>query len=236
MGAAAGHAALMDGVYRRQRHFYDVTRKYYLLGRDRLIEGLDAPVNGTVLEIGCGTGRNLVRAARAWPGAQFFGIDISAEMLDTAGANLARSGKGGAVRLAQGDATSFDPVALFGRPGFDRVFISYALSMIPDWEAAIEQAVTVLAPGGSLHIVDFGRQERLPRLFRAGLHAWLRRFHVSPRENLGEVLAHVAESHDADLRVEPLHRGYACLARLKRRSGPPYSGLVTALTTAATRR
>ena len=29
----------MDGVYRYQRHVYDLTRKYYLLGRDRLIDG-----------------------------------------------------------------------------------------------------------------------------------------------------------------------------------------------------
>ncbi|RUV53463.1 SAM-dependent methyltransferase, partial [Mesorhizobium sp. M5C.F.Ca.IN.020.14.1.1] len=33
----ARHAELMDGVYRWQRHIYDLTRKYYLLGRDRLI-------------------------------------------------------------------------------------------------------------------------------------------------------------------------------------------------------
>ena len=35
--APSGHAALMDGVYRHQRHIYDLTRKFYLLGRDRLI-------------------------------------------------------------------------------------------------------------------------------------------------------------------------------------------------------
>ncbi|HWU72526.1 MAG TPA: SAM-dependent methyltransferase, partial [Sphingomonas sp.] len=29
----------MDAIYRSQRHFYDLTRKYYLLGRDALIEG-----------------------------------------------------------------------------------------------------------------------------------------------------------------------------------------------------
>ncbi len=61
----SGHAALMDGVYRRQRHFYDLTRKYYLLGRDRMIAGLGVPPNGTVLELGCGTGRNIILAARA---------------------------------------------------------------------------------------------------------------------------------------------------------------------------
>ncbi len=45
---------LMDGIYRYQRHIYDITRKYYLLGRDALIKELEAPNGGTVLEIGCG--------------------------------------------------------------------------------------------------------------------------------------------------------------------------------------
>ena len=27
-------AALMDRMYRHQRHIYDLTRKFYLLGRD----------------------------------------------------------------------------------------------------------------------------------------------------------------------------------------------------------
>ena len=71
-------------MYRYQRHIYDLTRKYYLLGRDRLIAGLDVPPGGTVLEVGCGTGRNLVLAARRYPAARLFGLDISAAMLDTA--------------------------------------------------------------------------------------------------------------------------------------------------------
>ena len=29
----ASQAALMDGIYRGQRHIYDMTRKYYLFGR-----------------------------------------------------------------------------------------------------------------------------------------------------------------------------------------------------------
>ncbi len=148
--AEAGHAALMDGVYRHQRHVYDLTRKYYLFGRDRLIAGLDAPPGGAVLEIGCGTGRNLARAARVWPDVRLFGIDISSEMLATAQRTLVRQGLNDRLRLACGDATGFDASALFGRSRFDRVFISYALSMIPDWEGAIAQAVSVLTPGGTL--------------------------------------------------------------------------------------
>ena len=61
------HGGLMDAIYRNQRHIYDATRKYYLLGRDRLIAGLDAPDEAKVLEAACGTGRNLVVAAGALP-------------------------------------------------------------------------------------------------------------------------------------------------------------------------
>ena len=50
----------MNRMYRWQRHIYDGTRRYYLLGRDRLIANLRPDAGTTVLEIGCGTGRNLV--------------------------------------------------------------------------------------------------------------------------------------------------------------------------------
>ena len=99
--ALSPNADLMDRVYRYQRHFYDLTRKYYLLGRDQLIAGLQPPTRGHVLEIGCGTGRNLIAAARAYPRAQFYGVDISASMLATARANIERAGLSDRIRLAQ---------------------------------------------------------------------------------------------------------------------------------------
>ena len=34
---AASIDAVMDGVYRHQRHIYDLTRKYFLLGRGRVL-------------------------------------------------------------------------------------------------------------------------------------------------------------------------------------------------------
>ncbi len=71
-GAAADHAGqrgAMDRMYRFQRHIYDATRRFYLLGRERLIAELDVPPGGSVLEIGCGTGRNLILVARRYPNA-----------------------------------------------------------------------------------------------------------------------------------------------------------------------
>jgi S-adenosylmethionine-diacylgycerolhomoserine-N-methlytransferase len=217
--ADTSHAALMDGVYRRQRHIYDLTRKYYLLGRDQMIDRLDIPPGGTVLEVGCGTGRNLLRAMNRFPKAVYYGLDISEEMLATARASLAYGDHSHRARLAAADATAFDAGRLFGRAEFDRVYISYALSMIPDWQAAIRQAIDCVAEGGSLHIVDFGQQERLPSWFRSGLHAWLAKFHVEPRAALFDVLREEAARSGGHAECTPLHRGYAWHAVLARPVG-----------------
>src|SRR6202012_4815674 len=81
---AHNHAELMDRVYRRQRYIYDFTRKYYLFGRDRLIRELALKPGARVIEVGCGTARNLIKIAQAYPQAQLFGLDASDAMLESA--------------------------------------------------------------------------------------------------------------------------------------------------------
>jgi S-adenosylmethionine-diacylgycerolhomoserine-N-methlytransferase len=206
------HSALMDSVYRWQRHIYDATRKYFLFGRDRMVAGLDIADGGSVLEVGCGTGRNLAVVGAQWPKAQLYGFDISSEMLKSAQAKL-----GDRAHLAQGDATNFDPQALFGRAEFDRVFISYALSMIPDWQAALEQACDVLAPGGELHIVDFGDCAGAPTPFRMLLNAWLAKFHVSPRLDLSDRATNAVATRRYKIKTRRGPMGYYQLIILKRR-------------------
>jgi S-adenosylmethionine-diacylgycerolhomoserine-N-methlytransferase len=214
MAATGDHAGHMDAIYRSQRHIYDLTRKYYLLGRDRLIDELAPPRGGTVIEIGCGTGRNLIAAARRWPDARYFGIDISEAMLATARANVAKAGLSERIILAQGDATAFDAAALFGVAQFDRVFQSYTLSMIPDWQGALREGASKLAPGGRLDVVDFGQQEHLPGAFRALLFGWLARFDVTPRADLAAALDRIAAATGLSARFTPLYRGYAWAGRL----------------------
>nr|WP_264601895.1 class I SAM-dependent methyltransferase [Rhodobium gokarnense] len=199
----------MDGIYRHQRHIYDATRKFYLLGRDHLISRLDPPQGGSVLEIGCGTGRNMLAAGRRYPYARFCGIDISEAMLKTAATNIARAGEIGRIRIAAADAANFDANALFGVPAFDRVVFSYTLSMIPPWREALRLGLSHLKPGGRAHIVDFGQQERLPAAFRGLLFAWLKGFHVTPRADLREALEEAAGEGGADVTFAPLYRGYA---------------------------
>lgn len=210
MEAAGAHAAQhMDRMYRYQRHIYDLTRRYYLLGRETMLAQLAPPDGGSVLEVGCGTGRNLIQTADLYPDAALYGFDISSEMLGTAARKVAAKGATSRIRLAQADATAFDPERTFGRDRFDRVFVSYALSMIPPWREALDRAWLSVAPGGALHIVDFGQQERLPDWFRTLLLSWLRQFSVTPRGDLEGALAILAQEAGADLRFDRLFRGYA---------------------------
>lgn len=215
--ANESQAHLMDRMYRYQRYIYDFTRKYYLFGRDTLIRELNPPPGASVLEVGCGTGRNLAVLGELYPGARLFGLDISAEMLATAKAKLRRQDRADAV-LRVADATNFT-AASFDQEGFDRIVISYALSMVPEWEKAVDAAIAALKPGGSLHIVDFGQQEGWPAGFRRLLRAWLRRFHVTPRESLFDAMRKRAERDGAALEVRSLGRDYAWLA-VYRRAAP----------------
>jgi S-adenosylmethionine-diacylgycerolhomoserine-N-methlytransferase len=208
------HAALMDGIYRHQRHVYDLTRYGYLLGRNQLIADLDPPPGGPVLEVGCGTGRNLVTAAARYPNAHFYGFDISAEMLKTARQSIASASAGERIWVAEGSALSFAPEPAFGRARFDRIFFSYTLSMIPGWQAALAHALTMLSPGGKLFVVDFGQCEALPRWCKRGLFSWLDLFHVTPRADLEPFMRALASSHGARLEWQPLYSGYAWRASL----------------------
>lgn len=209
---ATSAAAHMDAIYRYQRYVYDATRKYYLLGRDRLIAELTPPAQGRVLEIACGTGRNLIAAARRSPDARFYGFDISTAMLETARGSIARAGLEGRITVAAGDATEFTGAQLFGVDKFERIFISYALSMIPPWREALQQALDALAPGGRLMIVDFGEQARLPLWFKRALRRWLARFSVTPRDGLTAELERIAAMPGYRVRRAQLYRGYAVYA------------------------
>ena len=61
----------MDRMYRMQRYFYDVTRKYYLLGRDQLLEQMEVRAGELVLEIGCRNGAKFDRFGTPASGRAF---------------------------------------------------------------------------------------------------------------------------------------------------------------------
>ncbi len=213
--ASIDHEALMDSVYRVQRHIYDLTRRYYLLGRDMTLERMELEEGDRVLEIGCGTARNLIRVASGRPLIELFGIDASIEMLKTAHRNVIRAGVQQRVHLAHCLAEELSPANLFGiEEPFDTVFFSYSLSMIPGWRAAVDRGLLHLKAGRSLWVVDFWDQRGLPAWFAAALKWWLSLFHVHHRPDLLAYFQELENCGSVKLSIEPICRGYAYLARL----------------------
>jgi len=211
--AARDHAGLMDKVYRRQRFFYDATRKFYLFGRDRLISELELRPSERLVEVGCGTARNLIKIARRYPGAALFGLDASAEMLKTAARNIARAGLESRIRLAPGYAEALSPAQFGEEKPFDVALFSYSLSMIPDWKGALAAAEAALSPSGRIEIVDFGDLKGLPRTGEVLLRRWLTLFHVAPRS---ELLSSIEAQKPGAARLTLLPGRYAFLLRLQK--------------------
>ena len=207
----------MDAMYRWTRFVYDATRKYYLLGRDRLLEAIELQSGDRVLEIGCGTARNLIKLARARPDIHCYGLDASNEMLATAAAKVKSQRLGDRVILKLGLAEEVSYARTFDLDApFDAVFFSYSLSMIPTWSQAIDSALTNIKRGGAFYVVDFWDQEGWPRWFRFMLKGWLDIFHVHYRPELLDYLQQLDEDGVGSLTVKSVARRYAYIATFRK--------------------
>jgi S-adenosylmethionine-diacylgycerolhomoserine-N-methlytransferase len=156
-GGEGSHAQRLEAFYAPQAEAYDAFRERLLHGRQELIRRLPVRRGQRVVELGGGTGRNL----------EFFGprihgfastevVDLCPALLRVASRRAERitAGAHRNVRVIEADATEYRPP---DPP--DCVYFSYALTMIPDWRRAIDNAIAMLAPGGTLGVVDF----HLPR-------------------------------------------------------------------------
>lgn len=160
------HAERMENFYAGQADAYDDFRRRLLKGREELWQAIPFPEGGNWLDMGGGTGSNLDffgdRISRL---GKAYVLDLSHSLLEVAKKRIDAKGWTN-VETVEADATTFQPPAQV-----DVVTFSYSLTMIPDWFAAIENALAMLKPGGHLGVVDFYVSRKFPR---DGLrrHAW----------------------------------------------------------------
>ena len=155
------HQERLEGFYAGQAQHYDRFRERLLQGRAEVVSELAQRLpeaGGTLVELGCGTGRNLAflgagreKLWRTW------GVDLCPSLLAQA---QARGWSG--VEWVAADATRWRPP----QP-VDGVLCSYSLTMIPDWFTVVDNAIAMLRPGGTLAVVDFHvpRDARFARTF-----------------------------------------------------------------------
>jgi S-adenosylmethionine-diacylgycerolhomoserine-N-methlytransferase len=207
----------MDDMYRWTRYIYDFTRKYYLLGRDRLLREMVLKPGDRVLEIGCGTARNLICLARKRPEIGCYGLDASNEMLVTAAAKVKWRGLEERIILRQCLAEELDHAKTFGLDApFDAAFFSYSLSMIPTWPQAIDAALANIKRGSAFYVVDFWDQGSWPRWFPFVLKRWLDLFHVQHRPELLEHLRQLDAKGVGTLTLQSVAGRYAYLATFRK--------------------
>lgn len=186
------HAARMESFYAGQAGAYDDFRKRLLKGRQELWNCIRPPLGGVWVDMGGGTGANLeffgtaglvadasaqesggrsqdAAGARLAGLAKIYVVDLSASLLDVARQRAAAGGWSNVVPTLA-DATTFRPP----EGAADVVTFSYSLTMIPDWFAALENALAMLRPGGVIGVVDFyvARKYATDGLSR---HSWMTR-------------------------------------------------------------
>lgn len=145
------HAERMESFYGGQANAYDDFRKRLLKGREELWATMPRPQGGVWVDMGGGTGSNIENLADDIDQLKkVYVVDLSESLLDVATERFKARNWDNAQAIAA-DATKFRPPEGLA----DVVTFSYSLTMIPDWFAAIENALAMLKPGGHIGVVDF---------------------------------------------------------------------------------
>ncbi len=136
--------------------------------RDLAVRRLNLAAGQTVLEIGCGTGRGLIRLAEATETTgRIYGVDLSGGMCRVARTRVARSGRP-EVAVIQGDAAALP----FASGSFSAVFMSFTLELFSSEVAApvLTECHRVLQASGRLGVVTL--EQRGPATSIMRLYGW----------------------------------------------------------------
>lgn len=203
------HAERMESFYRQQASDYDTFRERLLPGRRELMQQLPFHQGAVWVDLGGGTGANLEFVRDLIPTlSKVYVVDLAPSLLKQTQQRSERHGWTN-VEAVNADATRWEPPV-----AVDIVTCSYSLTMIPDWFAAVDQALESLKPGGTFGAVDFFVSRKHPEIGYAK-HSWLTRTFWPAWFAFDNV--HLDADH-----VRYLHRRFECRQFLEFTTRLPY--------------
>lgn len=131
--------------YQKKADHYDDTfdGQYTLAFKELLLQAVDVPAGGRVLDVACGNGRLLEMLAQKHT-FDGYGVDIAEKMAQ----NAQRLNPSMMIRQSGCDALPFE------RDLFDVITVCAAYHHFPDVQAFAKEAFRVLKPNGRLYIAD----------------------------------------------------------------------------------
>ena len=133
-----------------------------------------APHPRRVLDVGCGTGALLRKAAERFDGAELVGVDAAPGMVEAAGEAWPSEGPARFV-VAPAERLPFED------GGFDLVMSTVSFHHWRDQQAGLREVGRVLAPGGCLVLSDIFAVSWLRVWFAA--FGYRHRFHTRPESS-----------------------------------------------------
>ena len=192
---------VLQRYYRWHAPVYDLTRWIFLLGRAHLVRQVGVLVNNDhaapkrILDVGCGTGKNLMLLANAFPNAEIVACDLAPTMLEIAKKKIAATPHKDRIRWHAGTVQSLPD----GK--FDLIVCSYMLSMTGvELPAIVAYLRSRLSESGRLAVVDFADSAF------AWFARWMAFNHVRMDGGLQRALAQFALVEKSEIRSAGLWR------------------------------
>ncbi len=141
------HEDKLNNFYKSQAALYDAYRQNMLHGKTKLIPSIPFNNDDTLLILAGGTGDILDHMPYANKFKKIVLVDLCGELL-----KIAREKRGSIknLNIVHHDATTF-----ISEEKFDKIIITYSLTMIPCWTKAIDIIKKNLKDGGYLGVSDF---------------------------------------------------------------------------------
>lgn len=159
----------LDRFYKIHSKFYDLTRKFFLLNREKALSMLDLRPGENVIDFACGTGLNVPFLIQK--NVNVTGIDYSAYMLEKA------REKYPFVNFVEGDVSGIKI-----KEKADAIVCTYSISMIEKWTESVLNMKNSLKKEGRLLILDFYPFQGYIKFLYPAFKKWLMLHGVDPEK------------------------------------------------------